>query len=405
MSFATPVYAMGSRPLSEPGDAQVKVAVAQGQENVALMVRGGYTLQALGTGEAVADSAQGMDVLSLTPHDSGLLLNGERLGLFGLRLCPLKEGNLWVDGKRLRGNLCVLREKDRTLTVINEVGVENYLAGVMRGELPKGWPAAAYEAQAIASRTFALYRTVERFDRDYALTSDVSSQVYEGKSAETWASNKAVRKTAGKVLTWEGRIFPAFYHSDSGGHTQSAHHLWKVDIAPLAGVPSPYGEGSPYAHWEFSVKAAGLGWAFRQKGYAFQGGVEDWEILDRDVSGRIQRIRFIGSGEPLTLSGAQLREVLGVSRLRSTQVELRKEGELIFFAGSGWGHGVGMSQWGAYDMANQGYSAEEILAHYYPGAQIRDWREVFEAGAWGIKEEQLEAWKGQQWVRPQSKTN
>jgi stage II sporulation protein D len=366
----------------------VRVAVAKGKESVLWKVRGDYDLRAFGTGELLGPPFQGADgVLNMSPHTSGILLNGRKTGLFGLRVIPQQERNLWIDGRKMRGHFTVIREQDLTLTVINEVGVEDYLAGVMHGELPKGWPSAVLEAQAIAARTFALYREIERAEQEFALTSDVNSQVYEGKSKETRLANRAVLKTQGRVLAWQGKIFPAFYHAACGGGTQPAGNLWKISVPPLSGRPCQYCLSSPFGEWNFSLGLAELGWALRNKGnLKLQGAVTAWETAEEAPNRRIAKIRFQGSdGKWVEVVAEELRRILTPTRLRSGVFELRKEGDRIFFTGHGWGHGVGMCQWGAYALARRGATAEEIIAYYYPSAQIVDWRQVLVNGAWGVE--------------------
>ncbi len=284
-------------------------------------------------------------------------------------------GPIRVGKGRYRGRVVVTRS-DGGLHVVNELPLERYLEGTLLKEVYPGWDAAVLQAQAVVARSYALHRGEQGREGMWDLTSGTASQVYGGMDAEAEEAARAVADTRGEVLVWEGRPILAAYHSASGGRTASAEEVWGQPVPYLVSVRVDGEEVSPDTYWRIPVSAANLGRALAGLGWPV-GRVREVRVVERSPSGRVKRAEVRGTRSAATVSGRDLRRAAG--RLPSTMFEVRGDDGEFLFVGSGYGHGVGMSQWGARAMAQRGADYREILAWFYPGARLR--------GDWGFGEE------------------
>jgi len=304
--------------------------------------------------------------IDVAPSGSELVSDGRRRA----RALQFPSGTR-VRGRSYRGHVEVRRDGARLL-VINEVPLEEYTAGTLLGEVYSGWEVGVLRAQAVAIRTYALYRRARASARGryYDVEATQKGQVYRGVGAESERAWAVVRATRGEFLAWEGQPILAAFHSASGGRTASSAEVWGRSLPYLVSVPVAGEEDSPDTYWRarFSRSQIEASLSGRQPAL---GNVEGVEILGRSESGRVQRVRIRGSERHLELSPKELRRALGVRVLRSTLFEVRGEGEDFVFVGSGRGHGVGMSQWGARALARRGLGYDEILRRFYPGTELR----------------------------------
>ena len=285
-----------------------------------------------------------------------------------LRIEP-KSGILRVNGRKYRGAIEVRRRSGGRLMVINDLDVEDYLRGVVPAEIPPDWEDEVLKAQAVASRTYALYQRQETARRPYAVLATVDSQMYLGMSAERESSTKAVNATAGLIVVSGGRPIPAFYHSSCGGHTENAALLWGLDETYLRGVDCDCQEISRYGLWEKRIGRSAVSVALRRCGFRLSG-IKDVRLGEVTPSGHVRTIVFSDKSGPISVPAETLRMALGYSRIPSTFFEPELWGEDIVFSGRGMGHGVGLCQWGARTLARKGFDFRRILAYYYPGTSI-----------------------------------
>jgi stage II sporulation protein D len=290
--------------------------------------------------------------------------------------------------RRYPGFLRCLLKNDGTADIINVVDVEAYLRGVLRGEVPPNWHRETYKAQAIAARTYVLYEkgTVGR-NRHWDVTSTARSQMYVGidRNTEKTKAARAVDATRGIVLTWpypEGdRIFCAYYSAVCGGTTQDASLVGDTEhIPPLAGgVECEYCWRAPKGtyRWKpvtFTKEAIGRALARRYDAFAKLGPVAGVEVTERTADHRARTIRVTDrEGKSADLPAEAFRLTIDPTGwiVKSTHFRIRDDGSAVTFThGRGWGHGAGLCQWGAEGMARDGATAEEILAHYYPGSKL-----------------------------------
>jgi stage II sporulation protein D len=294
----------------------------------------------------------------------------------GLRADGRPAGPVWrldgallrVDQQRVRGGVEV-RPGPRGLLVVNRVPLEDYVLGTLGREVYPGWEAETLKAQAVVTRTYALYRARRSNGSPWQLEAGTSGQVYGGADAEWAAGRAAVRATRGQYLAWRGEPILAVFHSASGGRTASSEEVWGQPLPYLVSMAVEDEQDSPDTYWRTPVSGTTLGRALAPFGVQV-GRPVALRIAERSPSGRVRSLRVQGSDGEAQIEARVLREALGADVIRSTLFEIREVPEGWVFVGSGHGHGVGMSQWGAQAMARSGASYREILAAFYPGARL-----------------------------------
>ncbi len=341
-----------------------------------LLNQDAIVLQADGVIEAGDVAAQTVTSLpagtyEFRPSAQGIDGGVNRFGAI-VRLRPA-PGWLQAGPRRYRGLIELRRTPMGRLTVINEIDLEQYLYGVLKMEVDPRWPPEALKAQAVAARTLAL-QSMGRFAAEgYDLRATTESQVYAGINAEDPRTTAAVDATRGVIMTFTGRPIFAAYHSDSGGATESSEYVWGQPYAYLRGVADPFGADAPAREWLSRIDLPTLEARLARAG-RWVAGITGVEVISTSPSGRVLTVRVSGGGGAMDVRGTDLRQVLGVSFLRSTLFAARVVGDdgaaAVEFQGRGSGHGVGMSQWGAWGQAVAGRSYPEILRFYYQGIQL-----------------------------------
>lgn len=246
---------------------------------------------------------------------------------------------------------------------------ETYIAGVVAGEMPNSWPIESLKAQAILARTFVL-KFVSEKDSRYP-GADISTDIAEAQAYNAAAINErvlqAVKETAGQILLAQDGSLPyTWFHSHSGGTTETARHGIDWQDEEPAYVRATDGMEADSAPWSAHFTAPDFIAACRDAG-AKVSTCESVRIGQKGNSGRA--VTLLVDGE--TVNAARLRISLGSSKMRSTLLtELSVEGDIIRMSGLGYGHGVGLSQWGAHALAQRGWTAEEIALHYYKDLRV-----------------------------------
>jgi len=275
----------------------------------------------------------------------------------------------------------------RAVHCVVHLNIEEYVCGVLAGEVPiEKWHDEALKAQAVASRTYALYHVLKRRRELWHFGSKGrDSQEYRAGIIRNARINRAVNLTRGQVLTWQNRVFPAYFHSSCGGHTlDSASVFTAVSIQPLSGTKCKWCTGpklgNKYRTWKKDFSSATI--ARRLEAAAArnpnlrklrnQGGVRALEIAETTPDGRITRFRVRVNYAPFShdVWANDVRLALGANELRSTKCKLRTRKSHYYFDGTGWGHGVGLCQFGSLGMARAGYDYRDILDHYFPYSRL-----------------------------------
>ena len=296
----------------------------------------------------------------------GLLVGGQKVSSGGWM--PSGSGPWRVGSRTVRGQIAVTVETGR-IQVLNRIGLEDYVASTVGGEMSSSWPSEALRAQAVAARTYVMHQVDRRRGSAWDVRATTMSQVYRGVAAETKETRSAARATAGEVLTYAGAPILAVFHSTAGGRTATAGEVWGEDLPYLRVVEVEDEDAAPHTYWRTVFEKQALRDIFESAGVSV-GQLRGLTIEGRTASGRVERLVVHGSDGEVVISGRELRTLLGGMGLRSTLFEIRESSEGFAFVGSGYGHGVGMSQWGARAMARQGASYKRILGRFYPGTRL-----------------------------------
>jgi stage II sporulation protein D len=350
---------------------RVRVLVAENQKTLFVTIKGHYTLRALPGLQVIRQGERAIRV-PIIPSSKGIQMGKEVWAVKGIRIEPARDRDLFLGKSRFRGHLDVIKTSDGFLIAVNNLDVESYLYGVLHHEVAPWWPMEALKAQAIAARTYALYERLLNKSRDYDLKSTTSSQVYGGSTNERYRTRRAVDETAGKVLAFQGKIFPAYFHATCAGTTAAASELWKISLPPLGGkVLCGYCRMSPHYSWETKVALSDIEETLTSRGRGV-GRILSITPISQTPSGRVGSIRLIGTGGETVMAAKDFRIWVGGNRVRSTSFSISLKEDAAIFRGKGWGHGVGLCQWGSLGQALLGRDAKKILNVYYPGSEVTD---------------------------------
>lgn len=348
------------------------------------------------------DTEQGLEkfpanaTLTVTGRGGQFLLNGKPVSAKHLvvrRADPRASLPIFYNGEAYRGDFSLIL-RNGAITVINNVPLDDYVGGVLGTEMGADWPAEALRAQAVAARTFALYSLGRHEEEGFDVCSDIHCQVYGGIAAESKAGLSAVSSTRGEVMMYDKKPIYAAFHASAGGWTAGNEEAGGDPVPYLKSVRDEATYGTAY-HWQVAVSMADLRAKLRTAGFDI-GSIKRMELSpleegtrketkDRYASGRVRTARFVGTLGTAELSGTKLRWLFG---LPSTRFDVRyqtgtantpnrngliefhgQSSEALLFDGWGRGHGLGMSQWGAYALAaKKDYRA--ILHQYYTDVDI-----------------------------------
>ncbi|MBS7527724.1 SpoIID/LytB domain-containing protein [Fusibacter paucivorans] len=314
------------------------------------------------------------------------------------------------------------RTKTSDYAVINHLPLDDYLYGVVPKEMSEGWPLEALKAQAVAARNFTLINMGSHMADGFDVCTTTDCQVYGGYFAENEEATKAVDATSNIVLKYQEEIASCYYHANSGGETEDISNIWSGDLPYIKGKKDPYSLGQPNATWTVTLDADTIESGLKSAGYnigTYQG-VRVEEVSDH---GRVLKITFMGSKDNAVLLKENMRKIFGYTTVKSmyfsleetavgiamkTSSRIENISEDSFYAmtsaglskvddsayaqqssgistiasaqktsqrntdgltlyGKGYGHGLGMSQWGAKVMAESGMTFDKILTFYYTG--------------------------------------
>ncbi len=346
----------------------LRIQVLDNRDTFFLAVKGTYRIYSVSSNKLLT----GGYILHtrVKSGEQGIMFGARELKFSKIRMTVPSGSFIYMDGRAFRGAVDIIRKDSMKLMVINRIPLEEYLYGVLYNEVSHRWPIEAIKAQAIAARTFALHQARQNRLQGYDLTNDIYSQVYSGATSERWSTTRAVKLTAGQLLTYQGDIFPAYYHATCGGRTEDASNLWQIDLTPLKGVECAFCKDSPHYKWVKTTPLSDVQKRLNDNGYK-AGKIKSVVILSRNKSGRAEKIEIKDDADvSCILTAKEFRQIMGPNDVRSTAFEPSIKNDKLVLSGIGWGHGAGMCQWGAKGMAERGKKDDEILKIYYPGTEI-----------------------------------
>lgn len=304
-----------------------------------------------------AAASENIKVLILNEVYSRIPAKNEKLVKVGSM-----NGDLLLMGTGYTGSVAIWKGEGG-LYITNEVPLEEYVKDVVAGEVGPDWEMEALKAQAVISRTYAVHQKRMNNGSLYHVSSSVLSQVYKGKSPDARISY-AVSETAGQILTFDGIPIEALYHSTCGGRTENPEEVFGKSYPYLKSVESSCNL-SPYSSWERKIKIEEI-----EKALDIHG-VKEIKIESITSTKRVKQLKIKSRSGTSVINATDFRKALGWSRLPSTNFTLSRHDNLIVFQGRGYGHGVGLCQWGAQQMAKEGKNYRDILSFFYPGTTLQ----------------------------------
>ena len=349
-----------------------------GTEALQLEVRGPYAVRQVGASRELGKGTS-LVPTKVQATTTGIKIGAATYNTTQLEIIPKQSPGIRVNDHLYRGTMRLFRRKDATVSAVNVLPLEEYLASVVDSEMPAAFPEAARQAQAIVSRTYALYQMKHADPAAvYDLFSSQRSQKYLGVeyttgdgrrlAGESTASRLSVAETHAVVCAQRGQLFCTYYSAVCGGQTTNGSEIFS-DAAPLLkSVPCEWCRDSEYYRWtaplerrEFLKQAQSLG---------SLSSVASIRQTSGPGGGSISRFRLSDGKKSVDVTGVELRERFPATILRSPHFTLSLKPNQALAEGRGHGHGVGFCQWGARGQALSGKSAHEIVRHYYPGAQL-----------------------------------
>ena len=393
--------------------AMLSVMLGEGLAAVTVSADGDYEL-ADGNGGKTLQKMAANGAAELKIAGGAMYLNGKKIAS---RIVALRAGagnQAIYNGSRYRGELRLVYDGSG-IKVLNIVSLEDYAKGVLPSEMSPSWQPEALKAQAVAARTFALYNKGKGHNASsgYDLCSSSHCQVYSGSAAETNATNRAVDDTYGQIMQYNNQPIYAAFHASSGGATENSEDVWGNYLPYLRSVTDDDSK-SPYHNWiskftvdqvEKKLSSAGKGVGDLQS-IALVPMTGSGSVTGRSASGRVYGVKFVGTSGNIAITGEQARTIFGLKSAmfnvrteRSVQITgkgqkkasvsdgtkvdakpaamnngaMRLQGvDSVVFEGHGFGHGLGMAQYGANAMATAGSSYDAILHHYYTNVVIQE---------------------------------
>lgn len=351
----------------------IAVGIARNVSRIEVTTHGKFSVIDQATGEMKQLKAGKVYVVE---GDAGKqVVFGPHLFMGPLRLLPGgADEYVTINNRRYNGNLVFQANADETITVIDEIDIEDYLLGVLPKEMSPSWPLEALKAQAVVARTFALNNLGKFSEKGYDLRDDSMSQMYGGAANVSLRVRRAVKETRGQTLSYAGKRLPVYFHSSCGGHTTDPKSVWGGSgktPRPLRGVRDRYCRLSPHQNWKAYFRTSDILRTLQEKGFN-NVRLDQVRKGSQNRSGYLKNFQLRLDRAWRTVSANTLRLWLGASELKSVRIQrIRRRRKGYEFRGRGYGHGVGLCQWGSRAQAQRGHDYETILAFYFPGARMR----------------------------------
>lgn len=302
-----------------------------------------------------------------------------------LKIAQLKSktGVLSWNNSHYRGSFQLISAgKNKGCDLVNELSLETYISSLLAKEMSSKWPIEALKAQAVAARSYAYHKKITKevskvkgHDALYDLENSEKHQVTGSFLDATYKTTKAARQTSGQILTLKSGYFtPIFFHSKCGGKTLRPDQVWTSKVPGYKSVDCPYCHKHGLKDWTYTVKKEKLVGYLEKISRIFYSKSEKFNSKDFKIvpdSENKTSFRVYNKDRPAQIQKSKLRQVLGRRKTPSNNYQIVEKRNKILLKGKGFGHGVGMCQYGAYELAKRGMNYKEILAHYFPEHVIK----------------------------------
>lgn len=354
--FAFFLWLIISVPAQAAAAAEMRVAI---KKDVSQLKIGSSTTALVrdGAGRQIGELTA-MNAISANASGGKIALNNVKADRVFVE--PAQGGYVWIGDRWYRGRVHLVPQNGG-LIAVNHVNIEDYLYSVVGAEAVASWPLEALKAQAVSARSYALYKKKTSANTLFDLDTTQATQVYKGLDTEYITTHQAVDGTKGQVMTYKNKVILAVFHSSSGGHTENVEDIWTSALPYLRAV-ADYDHKSPVFEWTKTFSEAEM--------VGLVGGVGKIRAMIPEQTtpfGRVVTMKVVGDRGAKTISGDDLRASL---KLRSTLFRVADVDGEFQVTGRGFGHGLGLSQWGAYFLAKQGIRYQQILDHYYQNAAL-----------------------------------
>ncbi len=344
----------------------IRVLLANDVREARLAINGSY--QITGSLTNIIDQGQDLIKSTVSVQNGGINIGNKHYNNSELRITSLRDGEIELNNIRYRGEFRILQQFNNKFSIIEEAPLESFVAGALGSEMPQTWNDEALRAQAVTIRTYAMYKTKMRRSEVYHL--DMLDIAYRGKAGETARLNRLVQETKGIVMAYNGNVFPSYFHSTCGGHTEDIYHIFgKPSIPPLSGVSCNYCNNSKFSNWSIDISKADIEKKLREANI-YVSNISTVKTTYPGAGNHGSRIELVSTDGTKEMNANDFRLLIGPNHLYSTAFHSKNNGKCITFSGRGWGHGVGLCQYGAETMAEKGFKWTDILKHYYPKIEL-----------------------------------
>jgi len=344
----------------------LRVLLINDTREAQLAINGSY--QITGSLTNIIDQGQGLQKSKIFITNGCVNIGNKQYNNSEIRITGLRDGAIELNNVRYRGEIRVVQQFNNKFSVIEEVDLESFISGVLGSEMPPTWDEEALRAQAVTARTYVMYKKKVRGNDAYHL--DMLDLAYRGMSSESPRLNKIVQDTKGVVMVYNWNIFPAYFHSTCGGHTEDVRSVFGKDsIPPLSGVMCNYCNNSKYSRWSTDINKSEIE---RRLGDAkvYVSNIYSIKATNLGAGKHGSRVEIVSANGSKEMNANDFRLMVGPNYLYSTAFDSKNNGKSITFSGRGWGHGVGLCQYGAQAMAEKGFQWTDILKHYYPKIEL-----------------------------------
>ena len=361
----------------------IKIGIIENTGDVAIGSEDDFHIAVIKTNEKIKMSGDNIYSVKIS---KGKIIFDKKQFSADIRIIPQNDKKITVGGKRYKGNIVLKINNRKKLTVINELYLEEYICGIMTKEVAPSWSFESLKAQAIVARTYVIKNLGKHGTNGFDLCSKTHCQVYGGADSEDERSNRAVYDTAGEILKYNGEIINSLYHSSCGGRTEDVRNVWSDSLPDrrqagktenpeyLTGVKCGFCDKDKWYNWSSAISLKTVRDNLRSSGYKV-GDVKKIKTVGRTSSDRVKEILVEHTKGVLWLRSNRFRMAMNPNIIRSANFTVKIKNGVAYFKGHGWGHGVGMCQWGAKGMAENGWNYKKILKHYYRGAEIKNLEE------------------------------